>query len=159
MHRDPHWPKLRHHLIKTNLTSFKMGQSNWTCHPWHPWQCKQKPKKKIDKAISLWYWKKKRKEKHFPVHGTKWLIKKGHLCLWWEDSLTEKCNTKYFKIIFLFNFPCMQVSFDGQKHTFWLFLLCLRPHTSAGMNIKDALFQYILIMASYWCSFFFFSQP
>ena len=28
----------------------------------------------------------------------------------------------------------MQVSFDGQKHIFWLFLLYLRPHTSAGMN-------------------------
>ena len=34
----------------------------------------------------------------------------------------------------------MQVSFDGQKHIFWLFLLCLRPHTTtgipAGMNVK-----------------------
>ena len=65
---------------------------------------------------------------------------KGHLCLWREDSLKEKYNTK-FQNYFLFNFPCIQVSFDGQKHIFWLFLLCLRPHTSAGMNIKDALLQ------------------
>ena len=43
----------------------------------------------------------------------------------------------------------MQVSFDGQKHIFWLFLLCCRPHTLAGMNIKDALLQNIMIMASY----------
>ena len=47
----------------------------------------------------------------------------------------------------------MQVSLDGQKHIFWLILLCLRPHTSAGMNIKDALLQNIMIMASY-CSIF-----
>ena len=51
----------------------------------------------------------------------------------------------------------MQVSFDGQRHTFWLFLLCLRPHTSAGMNIKDALLQNIMIMASY-CMFYFYSH-
>ena len=82
---------------------------------------------------------------------------KGHLCLWREDSLKEKYNTKYFKIIFLFNFPCIQVSFDRQKHIFWLFLLCLRPHTSAGMNIKDALLQNIIIMASY-CIFYFYSH-
>ena len=25
---------------------------------------------------------------------------KGHLCLWREDSLKEKYNTKYFKITF-----------------------------------------------------------
>ena len=46
----------------------------------------------------------------------------------------------------------MQVSSDGPKHIFWLFLLCLRPHTSAGMNIKDALLQNTMIMASY-CMF------
>ena len=51
----------------------------------------------------------------------------------------------------------MQVSFDGQKHTFWLFLLCLRSHTSAGINIKDALLQNIMNMASY-CTFYFYSQ-
>ena len=27
-------------------------------------------------------------------------VTKGHLCLWREDSLKEKYNTKYFKIIF-----------------------------------------------------------
>ena len=43
----------------------------------------------------------------------------------------------------------MQVSFDGQKHIFWLFLLYLRPHILAGMNIKDALLQNIMIMVSY----------
>ena len=30
------------------------------------------------------------------------------------------------------------------KAYFWLFVLCLRSHTSAGMNIKDALLQNIL---------------
>ena len=51
----------------------------------------------------------------------------------------------------------MQVDFEGQKHIFWLFLLCFRPHTSAGMNIKDALLQNIMIMASY-CMFYFYSH-
>ena len=51
----------------------------------------------------------------------------------------------------------MQVSFDGQKHTFWLFLLILGPHTSAGMNIKDALLQNIMNMASY-RTFYFYSH-
>ena len=52
----------------------------------------------------------------------------------WGENPQQKLNTS--KVFFLFNFPCMQVSFDGQKHIFWLFLLCLRFHTSAGMNIK-----------------------
>ena len=85
-------------------------------------------------------------------------ISQGHICLiWWEDSLKEKYNTKYFQkkiIIIIINFLCMQVSFDGPKHIFWLFLLCLRPHTSAGMNIKDALLQNTMIMDSY-CMFYF----
>ena len=28
------------------------------------------------------------------------LVYKGHLCLWREDSLKDKCNTKHFKINF-----------------------------------------------------------
>ena len=28
------------------------------------------------------------------------LVMKGHLFLWWEDSLKEKYNTKYYKIYF-----------------------------------------------------------
>ena len=76
-------------------------------------------------------------------------ISEGHICLWREDSLKEKYNTIYFKTN-LINFPCMQVSFDAPKHIFWLFLLCLRSHTLAGMNFKDALLQNTMIMASYW---------
>ena len=48
----------------------------------------------------------------------------------------------------------MQVSFDGQTHIFWQFLLWLRPHTSAGMNIKHALLQNIIIMTTTVCSIF-----
>ena len=84
-------------------------------------------------------------------------ISEGQICLWREDSLKEKYNTKYFKNKFLINFPCMQVSSDGPKHIFWLFLLCLSPHTTAGMNIKDGLFQNTMIMASY-CMFNFYSH-
>ena len=48
-------------------------------------------------------------------------VLKGHLCLWREDSLKEKYNTKYYKTYFLCNFPCMQIRFDGQKHIFGKF--------------------------------------
>ena len=30
----------------------------------------------------------------------RFLAKKGHLCLWREDSLKEKYNTKYYKTYF-----------------------------------------------------------
>ena len=52
-------------------------------------------------------------------------VLKGHLCLWWEDSLKEKYNTKYYKIYFYL--AC--ISFEGQKHIFWQVLLWLRPLT------------------------------
>ena len=48
----------------------------------------------------------------------------------------------------------MQVGFDGQKHIFWLFLLCFRPHTSAGMNIKDALCKISWLWPATVCSIF-----
>ena len=41
------------------------------------------------------------------------------------------------------------------KSISWQFLPLLRPHTSTGVNIKDALLQNIMIMAIY-CVFFFF---
>ena len=40
----------------------------------------------------------------------------------------------------------MPISFDGQKHIFWQFLLWLGLHSSAGINIRDALLQNIMIM-------------
>ena len=91
--------------------------------------------------------------------GNSNLRSKGHLCLWREDSLKKKYNTKYYKIHFylFFRVITMQISFDGQKHIFWQFLLWLRHNTSAGMNIKDALLQNITIMASY-CTFNFYSH-
>ena len=47
-------------------------------------------------------------------------------------------------------------SLDG-AHIFWQFLFWLRPHTSAGMNIKDVLLQNFMITASY--RMFCFLQP
>ena len=42
---------------------------------------------------------------------------KGHLCLWREDSLKEKYNTKYFKIIFYLIFRvCKYVSMGKSIH-------------------------------------------
>ena len=49
---------------------------------------------------------------------------------------------------------CMQIGFDGQKHIFWQFLLWLRAHISPGLNIRDALLQNNVIMATY-CMFYF----
>ena len=51
----------------------------------------------------------------------------------------------------------MQISFDGQKHLFWQFLLRLRPHISADINIRDALLQNIMIMATY-CMYYFYRR-
>ena len=51
----------------------------------------------------------------------------------------------------------MQISFEEQTHIFWQFLLWLRPHTSTGMNIKDALLQYIMIMAIYCIIYMYFT--
>ena len=51
----------------------------------------------------------------------------------------------------------MQMSFDGQEHISGQFLLCLGPHTSAGINISNALMQNIMIMATY-CTFYFYSH-
>ena len=49
----------------------------------------------------------------------------------------------------------MQISFDGQKHIFWQAEGC-GPYL-AGINIRDALLQNIMIMAIY-CMFNFYSH-
>ena len=51
----------------------------------------------------------------------------------------------------------MQISFDEQKHIFGIFNSGWGPIIRAGMNIKYALLQNIMIMASY-CMFYFYSH-
>ena len=73
------------------------------------------------------------------------IIIQGQLCLWREDSLKEKYNIKYFKI----NFAVYASKFWWTQAYNFAILLCLRPHISAGTNIKDALLQNLMIMVSY----------
>ena len=41
------------------------------------------------------------------------IFRKGHLCLWWDDSLKKKYNTKYYKIYFYLIFRAWKyVSMD-----------------------------------------------
>ena len=58
---------------------------------------------------------------------------KGHLYLRQEDSKGDIQHS------ILQNFILFSVYVDGQKHLFWQFVLWLRPHTSADINIRDAL--------------------
>ena len=51
----------------------------------------------------------------------------------------------------------MQISFDEQRHISDIFNSGWGPHNSAGMNIKYALLQNIMIMANY-CMFYFYSH-
>ena len=81
---------------------------------------------------------------------------KGHLCLWREDSLKEKCNTKYYKIYFYAIFrACKAVSMDKSIYLA-SFTLVEAPYL-AGINIRDALLQNIMAMTIY-CTFYFYSH-
>ena len=83
-------------------------------------------------------------------------MRKGDLCLWLEDSLKEKYNTKYYKIYFYVIFrACKQVSMD--KNIYLASFTLVEAPYLAGINIRDALLQNIMIMAIY-CMFYFYSH-
>ena len=91
----------------------------------------------------------------FQIKYTLILLIKGHLCLWREDSLKEKCNTKFYKIYFYAIFrACKYVLMDKSIYLA-SFTLIEIPYL-AGINIRDALLQNIMIMTIY-CLFYFYS--
>ena len=63
---------------------------------------------------------------------------KGHLCLWREDSLKEKYNTKYYKIYFYVIFRACKYILMDKSIYLPSFTLAEAPYL-AGINIRDAL--------------------